>query len=135
MLELINQTRASIAEYEQAGVRLANVLLGHGYIVVCQDVYLTFDIEPDGGVTNPRHCQPHLAVRFTKDQAELLAAEVRNGNGTVGQAIHVKDAIALALDAQRAVMETINAFLATSGETVASLQVKTHEAGTAINLM
>lgn len=112
LLNLIADTKDAIADYERAKKGLANVLLGADYIVQCEGVYLTFDVDHAGNVSNPRHCQPHRARSFTRKNAEMLAGVVSNGNGNghAGAAIHIRDAVDQALDAQRAVLETLIAF-------------------------
>lgn len=78
---------------------LSNVLLGSGFIVVSGagiplkfklDGQQIFDPQTAGG--------PHHATRFTRQDAENVAASVTDGNGDHGKAVHVcvalKDAIA-----------------------------------------
>lgn len=67
----------------------------------CEGVFLTFDTDARGQVKNPRPSQPHLAMRFTRADASLVAAAIKNGNGTAGTVLHVRDAIEEALAAQR----------------------------------
>lgn len=98
--KMIEQTRAAIAEYEQAAESLEGVLLGQGYVVVCQELTLAFDIK-DGVVTNPRTTAPQLATRFTLDDAGRVADEVKNGNDQPGEVMHVRHAIAAAIAGQR----------------------------------
>lgn len=110
LLNMIADAKDAIAEYERAQRGLANTLLGAGYIVQCEGVYLTFDVDQAGNVSNPRHCHPHRARSFSRENADMLAGVVFNGNGQAGEAIHVRDAVDQALDAQRAVLETMLAF-------------------------
>lgn len=98
--KMIAETREVIAEYERAADGLRNVLLGQGYIVCCQGLPLAFDIERRR-VSNPRTCAPHLATRFTLDDAANVARDVKNGNDAPGEVVHVRHAIAHCLVEQR----------------------------------
>lgn len=81
------------------------VLLGMGYVVVTGSedlVPLKFDISPEGKVSNPRPCMvAKFATRFDIEDATRLAAEVTNGNGEHGVAMHVTTAIARKLASVR----------------------------------
>lgn len=94
--EVARTLRARIPELERAGRSLENVLLGQGYIVVCQGVYLTFDVI-EGYAINPRHAPASLCLRMTKRDAQAVAERVINGNNVKAEAIHVRDAIAVQL--------------------------------------
>lgn len=91
--ELANQLREQISDLERSSSSLAGTLLGQGFIVVCERVYLTFDVI-DGRAMNPRFRRPDLCTRFSERDARALAQEVKNGNGVRAEAIHVRDAIA-----------------------------------------
>jgi len=78
---------------ELALENLEGVLLGHGYIIVCDGLALLFDDSP-----NPSPTTPDKASRFEKEQAEELAPKVKNGLGIKGEVVHVKDAIRSAID-------------------------------------
>jgi hypothetical protein len=105
---MLQQTKNAITSYELAAESLQGVLLGQGYIVVCQGLPLTFDIK-NGQANNPRTSQPHMAVRFSLRDATAIAAEVKNGNGIAGEAVHVGDAIADALVEQRELLALLEA--------------------------
>lgn len=96
----LQATRNTIASYQLVADSLRGVLLGQGFIVLCQDIPLAFDIE-DGCAVRPRSSQPQTATRFTRENAELVAAGVQNGNGMAGEVMHVRDAIEAALAEQR----------------------------------
>ena len=98
--ETIANTKNAITSYELAAQSLQRALLGQGYIVRCQGLCLAFDIDA-GRVSNPRTSQPQMATRFSQRDAEAVAADVKNGNGTPGEAVHVSQAIADALAEQR----------------------------------
>lgn len=110
MKDLLQETKEAIADYEKAAAALDNMDLVGGYVVRCQNVYLTFDLSDTGEVFNPRPCRPHLARSFTWLQAKAIAAQVCNGNQHRGEVIHVRQAVAEVLDAYRAVLGTLEAF-------------------------
>ena len=95
---------AWISELEQAQASLEGELLEQGYIVECEGLYLSFDVDAQGRVTNPSPAAPHKSRRFAKEDAEAFAANIRNGNGTTGTALHVVDAIAVQLANLRALL-------------------------------
>jgi hypothetical protein len=96
VLAVLNNSRAELVAALDG---LSNVLLGQGFVVVSAvgialkfkvEGQQVFDPKPAGG--------PHLATRFTKNDAESVAASVVDGHGDHGKAVHVcvalKDAIA-----------------------------------------
>lgn len=110
MKDLMQQTVEAIAAYEQSLEKMGGMDLVGGYLVRIQSVCLTFDVSDDGYAFNPRPCPPHKARSFTWQQAKTIAANVRNGNGVRGEAVHVIQAVTEALDAQKAVLATLVAF-------------------------
>ena len=71
-------------------------------LAACSDnVYLTFDVDQTGRVSNPQPSQPHRARRFTRADATTVAACIKNGNGAAGEVVHVRQAIAESLEGQR----------------------------------
>lgn len=103
---MIEQTREAIATYQRAGEALRGVMLGQGYVVVCQGLPLAFDIEA-GMVKNPRPSEPQKATRFTLDDAARVAKEVKNGNGTQGEVMHVRHAIVDAILEQQSLLSLL----------------------------
>ena len=101
MNDLIADTQTAIADYEQAGQALQGVILGQGFVVRCEGLYLTFDVDQAGRVSNPQPSQPHRARRFTRADATTVAACIKNGNGVAGEVVHVRQAVAEALEGQR----------------------------------
>ena len=110
MKDLMQETKEAIADYEKAAAALDNMDLVGGYVIRCQNVYLTFDVSPEGEVFNPRPCRPHLARSVTWLQAKAIAASVKNGNQACGEVVHVRQAVAEVLDAYRAVLGTLEEF-------------------------
>ena len=110
-MEEIKQTiKEAIASYERAAAALDNVLLGRAFIVCCEGVYLTFDIDPNTqAVTNPRSTRPQNATRFTKSDAERVAQSVLNGHNHKGHAVHVGEAIRAVLAENRKLLTVIEA--------------------------
>lgn len=109
MTQLIQDTKDAIAEYQAAGAALRSVILGQGFVVRCQGVCLSFDIGAARAVSDPRPSQPHRATRFTRGDAEAVAASVKNGNGEAGQALHVRLAVEDALEQQKILLATLEA--------------------------
>ena len=113
--EMMQNLRTTITGYEQAAAQLEGVILGQGFVVRCQGVYLDFDIDAAGLVTNPRSTRPNMAPRFTRADASRIAATVRNGNEVAGEAVHVRDAIAHELKATRLLLEQLQERAAIDG--------------------
>lgn len=105
LMELKDRTAAMIAEYQIAKKKLQGMVLVGGYVVRCDGIVLTFDVDSDGYVTNHRPCPPHRAHSFSLAQAQALACEFRNGNGVPAEAVHVVQAVDAALDAERATLD------------------------------
>lgn len=110
MKDLMQETKEAIAELENAAATLDNMDLVGGYVIRCQNIYLTFDVAETGEVFNARPCRPHLARSFTWLQAKAIAAQICNGNKHPGEVVHVRQAVAQVLDAYRAVLGTLEAF-------------------------
>lgn len=93
--EIISDLQADREKLLAAQERFSRVLLREGYVVRCEGLTMTFDIDPKtltvlGGSTMPLLQAP----RYTKENALILANAMRNGNGTPGEAVHIRDAIA-----------------------------------------
>lgn len=110
---MLQQTKNAITSYELAAESLRGVLLGQGYIVQCQGIPLAFEIH-NGVVSKPTTAQPQMATRFTLDDAAIVAAQVKNGNGTTGEVVHVRHAIASALFEQRELLALLQAHTETT---------------------
>lgn len=92
---LTAQLKGDIAQLTADLATFDGVLLGQGHIVMMSEAFcLTFDIK-DKVVSNPKQTRAILATRFTRTDAERIAATVKNGNGENGRAIHVRAAIEL----------------------------------------
>lgn len=113
--KMLQQTKDAITSYELAAESLQGVLLGQGYIVRCQGLPLAFDIKA-GVVSNPRTSQPQTATRFTLDDAARVAADVKNGNGTAGEVVHVRHAIVDSLVEQRELLALLEAHSKTTSK-------------------
>lgn len=87
--------RAQESALARRSVGLQNVLLGNGHVVRCAGLFMQFDVDPKTLVaSNPRPVGSSLgAQRFTKRDAETLAAATKNGSGDQAEAIHVADAV------------------------------------------
>lgn len=106
MLTAVELVRA----YESALVRLGRMELAAPYLVECDGIPVTFDVDDAGFVRGVRPCMPHLARSFARDDAEALASVIANGDGVAGSVVHVRDSILRKLDAERAVVETLVGF-------------------------
>lgn len=90
MIEQLTEDRAELAAARE---RLSGVLLGNGYVVRCQGLTLSFTVDPRGNASAPKTCPLLRAPRYTKRDAETLAAATKNGNGVQGEAVHIVDAL------------------------------------------
>lgn len=104
--EMMQGLRTAITGYELAAEQLDGVILGQGFVVRCQGVYLEFDVDA-GVVTNPRPTRPQMATRFTRSDASRIAATVTNGNQVAGEVVHVRDAVAQELRVTRELLEQL----------------------------
>lgn len=90
MIEMLNN---KLAESRRSLEMLSNVLLGQGYIVVSSaDIALTFTVE-NGVATSPKVSAASKAIRFSRRDAESVAANVTDGWGRAAHAEHVTVAI------------------------------------------
>lgn len=79
-------------ELSDALERVSNVLLGEGYVVVLSGRGVNF--KRDGRVLHsPTSCRVDFAPRFTKRDAEMLAADCTNGTGEKAKAVHIREAL------------------------------------------
>jgi hypothetical protein len=104
--EILGQMKGREAELVKAAEGLRNVLLGEGFIVECDGIWLTFDVV-GGYAENPRNCRPENCMRFTREVASMLSHGVVNGRGTKGRPVHVRDAVEQALLQTREVIAMV----------------------------
>ena len=107
--DLIADAKTAMLEYQAAADVLKGVILGQAFVLRCGAMCLAFDIDREGRLSNPRAAHPHQAHRFTRMAAARLAPSIKNGNGTPAEAVHVRTAIADALEAQRALLASLEA--------------------------
>lgn len=89
------QLKGDIAQLTADLATFDGVMLGQGHVVMMSDAFcMKFDIT-NKVVTNPQQTRAVMATRFTRSDAERIAATIRNGNGENGRAIHVRAAIEL----------------------------------------
>lgn len=93
---VIQDFRQSLAQLQAARAGLAGVLLGQGFVVLIGDLTVRFTVE-NGVASNPVPCPPHQATRFSREDAERVAAACRNGADERGRAVHVVEAIERAI--------------------------------------
>lgn len=93
---VLEDFRGSLAQLEAARAQLRNVLLEQGFVVVIGDLTVRFTVE-NGVASDPAPCPPHLATRFSRENAERIAAACGNGLGETGRAVHVREAIERAI--------------------------------------
>lgn len=117
--DLIAQANERIVELRNAQKALRNVILGQGYVVLSDiGMALNFEVDPTTKeVKNPTSAGgAHKAVRFTKQDAENIAAAVIDGNGKPGKAVHILDALRDSIVDQEKLIETIRATGPVAGE-------------------
>lgn len=107
--EIIDLFNADIAKLEEARNSLSGVLLGNGYVVRCQGLTLGFTVDAAGNASKPVTVPLLQAPRYTKRDAETLAAATRNGNNVPGTAVHIVAAIDEALAEARRILAAIPA--------------------------
>lgn len=92
--DLIAQLERDIAACERALERFNGaVLLGQGWIVrSAHGLCMSFCID-QGQVSDPAVTGPGSATRFTHDDAELVAGNMRDGTGEPFECVYVTDAI------------------------------------------
>jgi hypothetical protein len=91
-IQVLASMEQQLAEDSEALARLSKVVLWEGWIVQCEGVSLAFDTKL-GVASDAKPCGPiSNATRFTKRDAKAVAKLVKNGNETVGTAIHIRDA-------------------------------------------
>lgn len=108
--KMIADFRQAIADGEKALDGMRNALVAHNWIVECDGVTLTFEIEERDGVNHahkPRHALPQFCTRFTEHDAKNVAAGVSNGNGTKGQAVLLREALQCHIDSLKSSIELL----------------------------
>lgn len=91
--ELVADLERDIAACERALERLKGTLLGQGWIVrSAHGLCMSFCIDM-GRVENPAVTGPATATRFTRDDAEEVAANMRDGTAEPFRVVYVTDAI------------------------------------------
>lgn len=96
-MNTVQQTIATIEErleqLKKERRKYDHVMLEAGYLVRVGPVHLKFTITSERLVTDPAICGVEQAHLFTKKDAEAIAADTVNGSGTVGEAVHIRQAI------------------------------------------
>lgn len=104
---LTAQLKDDIAQLTADLATFDGVMLGEGHIVMMSDAFcMKFDIT-NKIVTNPQQTRAVMATRFTRTDAERIAATIRNGKGENGRAIHVRAAIELQIQNISQVLDDI----------------------------
>lgn len=106
--EFIANLNADIAECRQMLENLNSVMLGEGFVVMCGELPLTFDVT-NRVVNNPRVTNFRRAMRFTRQDAETVAATVTNGNNETGRAVFVRDMLTEAIASAERLLENVQA--------------------------
>jgi hypothetical protein len=92
--EILAELDAQLHDLELARQGLRSTLLGSGFVVTCEGLTIDYWIEPSTRIVKTKGTAPcYMARRFTRRDAERIAAITINGNGKAGTAIHVRDAI------------------------------------------
>jgi hypothetical protein len=102
---LIAQLEGMREELLDVRERLHHIPNGAGYIVQSADG-LSLTYKHDGSkVHSPRVTRAHLAVRFTREGAEKIAALTRDNDGHYARPVHIRDAVAAEI---RQIEESLN---------------------------
>lgn len=108
---IVKQFEENVVELERGLSSVSNVLLGEGYIVMIENIATTYSIEETNGerrAVNARPCGfPYMAMRFSRRDAEQVAANTQNGRGTKGRAVHVREATEAELIETRRLLQII----------------------------
>lgn len=94
---------------------LSNILLGQGFIVMINDMAVRPELTIKEGIQRGGHyvltsataCPIASAPRFTKQDAERLAAGIKNGNGAIGRAVHIRHALSDAIVKHEALIKEL----------------------------
>jgi hypothetical protein len=111
--------RADLAEHQKMLASSLRSLVSHGWIIVVRSPSLveggrdsldatTFTVQ-GRKVTNPRLSSVLRCTRFTKADAEAIAAGVHNGNGAQGEAMTVIDALRHQIATLEDILATLDA--------------------------
>lgn len=107
--DLIAQFERDIAASERALERLKGTLLGQGWIVrSAHGLCMSYTIDM-GRVENPAVTSPATATRFTRDDAENVAANMRDGTGEPFRVVYVTDAIREHIEQSRRMLADLKA--------------------------
>lgn len=90
---LLESLKTSLTDSQRDFAMIDHVILGHGFIVVCGGLALNFTIADRRVTATAGHGKAGRVVRFTREDAEAIAATVTNGRGEKGEAVHVRHAI------------------------------------------
>ena len=113
---LIEDNNAATARIERALEMSKNTLASHGWIVTfpgditCAyqfDVVDHPDLKGRKMAVNPRIGSPDRVNRFTKEDAQRVAADCRSGNGEALVAVHWIDAAEAQLESLRNINTTL----------------------------
>lgn len=95
---VIQKFHSRLAEVDSTLQGMANMVLGHGYIIMIGDLPVTFDVTPDDvnkvfKLSNCQPCRPESCFRMNQEAATQIAKQCVNGLGECGRAIHLVDAL------------------------------------------
>lgn len=91
--EILESFNGSMLELLALRRSLQNVILGQGWIVRTGGEFaLSFTIN-GSSASNPQVSSLNKATRFSERDAKAVAALVQNGNGEVGEAVHINTAV------------------------------------------
>lgn len=98
------------ADNVEALDKLDGVLLGQGHIIMTGENAIKPELikQADGyQLDGAEVCAIIQAPRFNQSDAEKLAAAIKNGHGERARAVHIRDALAAAIDIQRDIIKTL----------------------------
>ncbi|MBP8176286.1 MAG: hypothetical protein KAX77_00855 [Xanthomonadales bacterium] len=107
-IQLLDDMERQLETYRAHLAALEGLALADGYIIKCQGFALQFDTSA-GYAEKPRTCSIFSASRFPLATATRIARTVRNGNGEVGEAVHIRQALQVAIDDVRGLIRDLSA--------------------------
>ena len=106
--QLLDDMERQLETYRAHLAALEGLALADGYIIKCGGFALQFDTSA-GYATKPRTCSIFNASRFPLATATRIARTVRNGNGELGEAVHLRQALQQAIDEVRDLIRDLSA--------------------------
>ena len=117
-MKLLNELRQAAPEFfeaheanKRALAALDGVLLGQGHIIIVGDIAMKPEMVREAGgwrMVDARPCKLAEAPQYSKGAAEMLAAEMVNGNDERGRAVHIREALGNAIASTEAIIKSLH---------------------------